>query len=161
MKKMLPRIPIVKTYDEFAAFSQAGRELAKLHLNYETVSEYPLQESYATMYAEHRNYTVSRMKFGGKRGSWDQSVIKYNDYVTLAGVPSDAYKYEVGGKSAIEWIMDRYCRTTDNKNGISKDPNQWSDDPAYILSLLKRVVYVSVESVKIIKNLPDLKKSLP
>lgn len=157
---MLPRIPIVKTYKEFAAFSKAGRQLAELHLNYETVPEYPLRESHATLHAEDRNYAVSKMKFAGKPGNWDRSTIKYNDHIVLSGIPSVAYDYKVSGYSAIEWIMYRYQRTTDKDSGISNDPNKWSDDPTYILSLLKRIVYVSVESMKIIKNLPKLEGSV-
>lgn len=158
---MLPRIPIVKTYKEFAAFSKAGRQLAELHLNYETVPEYPLKESHTTLHAEHRDYTVSKMKFFGRPGNRNKNVIKYNDHVVLSGIPSEAYDYKVNGRSAVEWIMRHYQHTTDEERDISNDPNKWSEDPTYILSLLKRVVYISVESVKIIKNLPDLKKSLP
>jgi len=79
-----------------------------------------------------------------------------NNHVTLSGVPDDAYRYQVNGRSAIEWILDRYQAKTDKASGIVNDPNTWSDDPRYIVDLLARIVRVSLESVKIIDGLPPL-----
>lgn len=156
LSKMLPHIPQVKKRTDFIAFAKAGRKLADLHLHYETVPEYPVKEQYSTMIAEHRNYTVKKMTFAGKQGNYDKSIIKYNNDITLTGIPEQTYEYQVNGKSAIEWIMDRYQQTVHKDSCIANNPNDWSEDPQYILSLLKRVIYVSVESVKIIKSLPEL-----
>ncbi len=84
----------------------------------------------------------------------DLSQIIYNDDITISGIPEEAYRYEVAGRSAIWWIMNRYRIKTDKKSGIVNDPNKWSDDPHYIIELLQRVVTVSVESVKLISALP-------
>ncbi len=86
----------------------------------------------------------------------DKTSIKYNKNLDLSGIPLQAYKYVVNGRSAIEWVMDRYKFKKDNDSDIINDPNEWSDDPDYIIKLLKKVVYVSVESVKIIESLPEL-----
>ena len=67
-------------------------------------------------------------------------------------------EYVVNGKSAIEWIMERYQVTVDKASGIKNDPNEWSEDPRYIVDLLKRIVRVSLESVRIVKALPALKE---
>jgi len=157
LKKMLPRIPFAK---DFWAFSKAGHELAQWHLNYETVEPYPLQQS-----SEHLDlgdkelYQVRKMTFGKTNGKEDKSIIIYNSKIRLGGIPPDAYDYIVNGKPALEWVMERYQVTADKDSGIKNDPNDWAaehDDPQYILNLVKRIVTVSVETVKIVKSLPAL-----
>ena len=104
-----------------------------------------------------KDYKVRKMKFGRDGKEKDKTSIVYNDTITLRGIPPEAYGYVVNGKSAIEWIMDRYQVRTDKDSGIRNDPNDWApDNPRYILDLLKRIVTVSVESVKIINALPPL-----
>ena len=86
-------------------------------------------------------------------------MIHYNDRITLSGIPEEAYRYMLGSRSAIEWIIDRYYVKTDKKSGIVNDPNDWSrevGDPRYILDLLARIVTVSVETMKIVDALPPL-----
>lgn len=157
LKKMLPRIPAVPSVEDFWAFSKAGRELANLHLNYETVEPWPLDEIYHGNQQADDFYRVKKMRFAkGPGGKPDKSTIVYNANITLSGIPLEAYDYVVNGKSAIEWIMDRYQVKTDKNSGIVNDPNQWSDDPRYIVDLVKRIVRVSIETVKIVKRLPGL-----
>lgn len=148
LRKMLPRLPLAK---DFNAFSLAGRELAKWHLNYETVDPYPVTEK-----AAKDNFIVERMRFGKSDNGEDKTTITYNSSVTLTDIPLEAYKYIVNGKSAIEWIMERYAVTTNKDSLIKNDPNQWSDNPRYIIDLLKRVIRISIETVKIVKSLPAL-----
>jgi predicted helicase len=149
LKKMLPRIPYAK---DFWVFSVAGRDLAALHLNYETIEPYTLVEEISGS----ANFTVEKMKFPSKA---DKSKIIYNGTITLSGIPPEAYEYVVNGKSAIEWIMERYAVTVDKDSGIKNNPNDWSDDPRYILDLVKRIVAVSLGSVAIVKGLPALNES--
>ncbi len=165
LKKMLPRIPLASA---FRTFSAAGRNLAYWHLNYETVEPWPLQETTtAFVWAEKAAnlalpvdpsefYHVSKMRFGKNGKDTDKSVIVYNSKVTLSGIPLEAYDYVVNGKPAIEWIMERYQITTDKDSGILNDPNRWSDDPRYIIDLVKRIVRVSMETNKIVNALPPL-----
>ena len=135
---------------------QPRRGLAALHLHYETAPEYPLKEEYNNLIIEHRSHTVIKMRFAGEHRNPDKTAIIYNNGITLTGIPEKAYRYQVNGKSAIEWIMERYQKTTHTESGITNDPNDWSDDPLYILSLLKRIIHISLESVKIIEALPPL-----
>jgi predicted helicase len=86
----------------------------------------------------------------------DKTTIIYNSIVTLSGIPPETYEYIVNGKPALDWIMERYQFTKDKDSGITNDPNDWSDDPRYILDLVKRIVRVSLETVKIVNNLPKL-----
>ena len=69
-------------------------------------------------------------------------------------MPLKAYDYVLNGKSAIEWVMERYAITTDKASGIVNDPNQWSDNPRYILELLLRIIQVSVDTVDLLSQLP-------
>ena len=99
----------------------------------------------------------AEQKAAGER--CDRSVIHYNDRITLSGIPEEAYRYQLGSRSAIEWIIDRYWVKTDKASGIVNDPNDWSrevGDPRYILDLLARVVTVSVETMQIVDSLPPL-----
>jgi predicted helicase len=86
----------------------------------------------------------------------DKSTIIYNSRIRLSGIPPETYQYVVNGKSAIEWVMERYAVTVDKDSGIKNDPNLWSDDARYIIDMVKRVVRVSVETVRIVKALPTL-----
>jgi predicted helicase len=156
LKKMLPRIPYAK---DFSSFSKAGRKLAKWHLEYETVDPYPVKEMLSqTRVSAKERYQVTKMSFGKKDGKPDKAVILYNGHVTLSGIPLEAYEYIVNGKPALEWIMERYQVTEDKDSGIKNDPNKWSDDPRYIVDLVKRMVRVSLETVKIVNGLPALQE---
>ncbi len=143
------------------AFSRAGRALADLHLNYETV---PM---YAGAKIEHggkpltdADYRVEKMRHGKQGKDKDRSTVIYNSRITVTGIPLDAYDYVVNGKSAIEWVMERQCVKTDKDSGIVSDANDWAietmGNPRYPLELLLRVVTVSLETIKIVKSLPAL-----
>jgi predicted helicase len=168
LKKMLPRVPLV--IDPWP-FVDAGRRLAELHVGYETVAPYPLgglDTQPPTGRDPYDFYTVGATKMAFGKPSPDQkaggekrdrSTILYNANVTLCGIPEEAYRYQLGSRSAIEWIIDRYHVRTDKTSGIVNDPNDWSrevGDPRYILDLLARVVTVSVETMKIVNCLPPL-----
>lgn len=153
LKMKLPRIPLVSDYEKFWAFSKAGRDLANLHLNYEKVAPCPD----VTVEGDDKNdFIVKKMSFP-KKG--EKQTIIYNDKITLTNIPEKAYEYVVNGKSAIEWIMERYAVTTDQKSGITNNPNDWAtehDKPRYILDLLLSVINVSVQTVDIVNSLPEV-----
>jgi predicted helicase len=154
LKKMLPRIPFVDSAKDFWAFSKAGRELANLHLEYEN---YASPENVEVVGVKSDNFIVQKMKFPAKN---DKSSIIYNRHITIKNIPPKVYDYVVNGKSAVEWIMERYQITTDKKSKIKNDPNDWSkehDNPRYILDLLLSVMTVSLETMEIVKSLPKLK----
>lgn len=153
LKKMLPRLPLVEKPVDFWSFSKAGRSLADLHLNYETQPACPKVKVEG---AESGNFRVEKMRFPNKT---DKSVIEYNAWIRLSNIPLNAYDYVVNGRSAIEWIMERYQIKTDKASGITNDPNDWADEhgkPRYILDLLLSIVTVSLETLKIIKTLPPI-----
>jgi predicted helicase len=161
LKKMLPRIPKLSDASDFVSFAAAGRKLSALHLDYESVAPYPLEMVISTSQPNTSpDLRVTKMHFAGKAGSWDKSTIRYNDEITLTGIPDAAHEYMLGSRSAIEWIIERYRVKPDKDSGIVNDPNDWAaehDDPEYILDLLKRIVTVSVETVAIVNALPSLR----
>ncbi len=138
LKRELPRIPFAPN---FAAFACAGKELARLHVEYESLDPWPLQliENRDVPYSER----VTKMKLSPDRRS-----LKVNDSVTLAGIPPETFEYRLGSRSALEWVIDQY-----QVKGES-DPNR-EDDPGYIVRLVGQVVRVSVETVELVGSLPD------
>ncbi|OBQ41584.1 MAG: endonuclease [Anabaena sp. MDT14b] len=150
---MLPRIPFTA---DFWTFSQAGRELAYWHINYETIEPYELEEFKKELYLDDEDYQVEKMVFGKHKNGIDKTIIIYNSKLTLSQIPLEAYEYIVCDKSALEWIMERYKVTKDKDSGIINDPNHWSENPRYIVDLVKRIVRVSLETVKIVNSLPAL-----
>lgn len=153
LKKMLPRIPLVDSADDFWHFSRAGRQLADLHINYEQV---PPFAGVCVTGAESGFFRVEKMRFP-RKGQRD--TILFNSKITVSGIPEQAYEYVVNGKSAIEWIMERYQITVHKDSGIKNDPNDWSDEvgnPRYILDLLLSIINVSIQTVEIVKGLPKL-----
>lgn len=152
LKKMIPRIPMAA---DFWSFSRAGRELAEWHLGYETVEPWPL-EGLPAATTPLESLRVEKMRFAGSGKNVDRSTIVINRHVTLRGIPAEAYDYQVNGKSAIEWIMDRYEVKVDKDSGIRNDPNLWSEDPRYIVDLVARIVRVSLETVRIVTGLPSI-----
>lgn len=162
LTKMLPRVPLAASADDFNAFAGAGASLMKLHIGYEGVEPYPLEElvTPAADLDEYELYSVgAKMKFQGSGKSVDKSTLIYNPQVTLRGIPDEAHRYQLGSRSALEWIIDRYWVRTDKASGIVNDPNTWSrehENPRYIVDLVRRVVTVSVETMKIVDSLPSI-----
>ncbi|MBD2146782.1 type ISP restriction/modification enzyme [Sphaerospermopsis sp. FACHB-1194] len=153
LKKMLPRIPYTR---DFWTFSKAGRELAEYHINYETIEPYEIKEFSPEIYLDTQDYRVEKMVFGRNKNGIDKTTIIYNSKITLSQIPLETYEYIVCDKSALEWVMERYKITKDKDSGIVNDPNHWSEDPRYIVDLVKRIVRVSLETVRIVKSLPAL-----
>lgn len=160
LEKELPRIPCVKKIEDFWVLSNAGRNLAKLHLNYETIEPFK-----ATIDAGSLSYSqlgkddfyVEKMKFANKS---EKDTVIYNNKIRIKNIPIEAYDYIVNGKSALEWVMERQSVSTHKDSGIMNDANNWAieamDNPRYPLELFLRVITVSLETQKIVNSLPKL-----
>lgn len=165
LKKSLPRLPLVESPDDFWAFSRAGHSLAELHLGYEHVEPYAgcrILLAPLTNRGDEISYLIDdKMRFGKLDSKTaDKRVIHYNAGITIENIPLEAYDYVVNGKSAIEWVMERYAVKTDPASRIENNPNDWCrehDDPKYIYNLLLRIITVSLETMKIVRSLPKLK----
>jgi predicted helicase len=153
LKKQLPRLPLVEDVREFWTFSKSGRQLAELHVNYEEVPPFP---GIKVSGDDGKSYRVEKMRFPLKG---QKETIIYNSKITISNIPAKAYEYKINGKSAIEWVMERYQLTTHDESEITNDPNDWAAEvgnPRYILDLLLSVINVSVQTVGIVSQLPKL-----
>ncbi len=158
LKKMLPRLPLVEDGKDFWAFSQAGKQLAKLHLEYE---HHPKPKELVLYIKEGLlvDYKVYKMRFAKKDKETDKSIIDYNSQISIQNIPLRAYEYVVNGKSAIEWIMERYQITQHKESKIDNNPNDWAsecENPKYIFDLLLSVIHLSLASLDIIEKLPQV-----
>ena len=146
LKRDLPHIPFA---EDFWGFTNAGRELADLHVNYESVPKYDGLK-YIETPGLPIDWRVEKMKL-----SRDKTQLVYNDFLTLDGIPAAAYDYRLGNRSALEWIVDQYRVKTDKRSGIVNDPNR-ADQPQYIVDLIARIITVSLKTVEVVGKLPAL-----
>ncbi len=159
LKKSLPRIPFVV---DFAGFAAAGRALYEMHRDYETAQRYPLSGLDTSPVGDPYDFYAvgeKKMRYLGSGADKDHTSIRFNDHITLAGIPEEAHRYRLGSRSALDWIIDRYHIKTDKNSRIVNDPNAWAREvgnPRYILDLLARVVTVSLETMVIVDALPAL-----
>lgn len=156
LKKELPHIPIVEKVEDFIDFSEAGRKLADLHLDYGNVPPCP---AVILTGADKGNFIVQKMKFAGRTGAWDKTRIIYNSDIEISNIPLRAHEYIVNGRSAIEWIMESYRVKVDKDSGIKNDPNDWAKKharPRYILDLLLSIINLSLKTLDIVEKLPRL-----
>ncbi len=145
LKRDLPHIPFAA---DFRAFAKAGARLADIHIGYEQMPAYPL--SMVETPGKPLTWRVEKMRL-----SRDKTQIRYNEFLTLEGIPAQAFDYRLGNRSALEWVLDQYRVKVDKRSGIVNDPNR-DDDPQYIVKLIQKVITVSVETVEIVESLPEL-----
>ena len=152
LKRSLPRFHFV---DDFWKFAEAGKQLANLHINYDSVQKYDKLTLKETP-NRSLDWRVEEMKF-----QKDKTEICYNDFLMIEDIPVETHDYKLGDKSALEWIVDQYSVTEDydeekdSGSRIVNDPNREAE-PQYIVDLIARVITVSLETVEIIKSLPEL-----
>ncbi len=146
LKRDLPHILFTT---DFWAFATAGAQLADLHVNYESQPKYEklrlMQNPKVPL-----NWRVEKMRL-----SKDKTQLKYNEFLTLEGIPAEAFAYRSGTRSALEWVIDQYRVKTHSRSGLVTDPN-CADAPRYIVDLVARVITVSLRTVAIVKRLPAL-----
>ena len=151
LSKELPRVLYAPN---FRSFATVGRRLTKLHLGYETCDEYPLE-----MRHDHSGEPrPEHFRIGTKKMKWtvpEKSELVVNEQIRLRGIPAAAHQYEVNGRTPIEWFIDRYQIKQDKRSGLVNDPNGWFEDPRDLISAFRRIVQVSVETVRIVAELPE------
>ena len=143
LKRDLPHIPFAL---DFWTFAKAGARLAKIHVDYEQMPAYPL--NIVETPGKPLNWRVEKMRL-----SRDKTQIRYNEFLTLEGIPEKAFAYRLGNRSALEWVLDQYRVKVDKRSGIVNDPNR-ADDQQYIVQLIGKVIAVSLETVEIVEGLP-------
>ena len=149
LAKDLLRIPMATDFHGFAA---AGQALARLHLEYEACDEYPLETELKPENPQPEHFRIGTRAM--RLRTEDKSTLIVNDHIRLSGIPAEAHRYVVNGRTPLEWFIDRYRITTDKRSGITNDPNGWFDDPRDLIAAIKRIVHVSVETIYIVETLP-------
>ena len=164
LAKGLPRIPCVRSLEDYRAFRDAGRKLGELHVGYEAVDPCPsaVIDTGGAWLPENPEiaYRVTRMKHPGTGKNKDRSTVIYNNHITIREIPDAAWDYVVNGKPALSWVMARQCVKTDKASGIVSDANRYAvetvGDPRYPLDLFLRTITVSLETLHITRSLPAL-----
>ena len=146
LKRALPHILFA---EDFWGFATAGAQLADLHVNYESCPKDD-KLKYIETPGVPIDWCVEKMRL-----SKDKTQLKYNDFLTLDGIPAEAFDYRLGNRSALEWVVDQYRVKTDKRSGIVNDPNR-EVEPRYIVDLIARVIHVSLKTVEIVAKLPPL-----
>ena len=155
LAKELPRIPFAP---DFHAFADAGCALAALHLGYETCQEFPLDLAYSQPgdpRPEHYRMSKRAMRYADD----EKTVLIVNDHLRISGIPAEAHRYQVNGRTPLEWVIDRYKLTQDKESGIVNDPNCWFDDPRNLIAAIQRLVHVSVNTTRVVESLPEAVES--
>ncbi|GAA9729871.1 hypothetical protein VN0052_05960 [Helicobacter pylori] len=143
LAKEAPRIALS---DDFKELSTLGKELAELHLNYESGEMHDSVKYTTLMNAEIEGYyDVDKMT---KKGD----CILYNQNIAITKIPKKAFDYVVNGKSAIDWVIECYQKTTDKESLIENNPNDYAGGK-YIFELLYRVIKLSEKSVDLIEKI--------
>ena len=168
LAKEIPRIPCVASAEDYRAFRDAGQRLGELHVGYESVDRYPAELDTGSASLEGMGpktaYRVTKMRHPGTGLNKDRSTVIYNPHITVRGIPEEAWEYVVSGKPALQWVMLRQCVQTHKASGIVSDANRYAietvGDPRYPLDLLLRVITVSLETMKIVRALPEVSAAL-
>ncbi|MDE6677803.1 MAG: DEAD/DEAH box helicase family protein [Ruminococcus sp.] len=149
LSKEMPRIPFLKGFSEYV---RIGKALADVHLHYEEPIE--PSEIGLTIEINKEDYTVKQMKFLKSGKNVLKDTIIFNENITISGIPDRVYDYIINGKSAVEWVMERYAITTDKASGITDNPNDYGDEK-YIFNLLISVMSVSLKTIELIDSMPE------
>ena len=166
LSKELPHIPLAADPDHFTTLVAAGHELGDLHVGFDRVDPWPLEFANGSWDAPAGSdpatyFRVQKMKLGGTQKEPDRTTLIYNSNITVTGIPADAWDYEVNGKPALKWVMDRQAVSTHRDSGIVNDANHYATetigDPSYPLKLLACVIRVSMETNRIVEGLPEPK----
>ncbi|GAA7842031.1 DEAD/DEAH box helicase family protein [Helicobacter pylori] len=147
LKKEEPRTALSPDFKELSVL---GKQLDELHLNYESGEMHESVERATLMNAEEKGYyDVETMKKEMKKG---ECRIVYNKNITITKIPKKAFEYALNGKSAIDWVIERYQKTTDKDSLIENNPNDYKGGK-YVFELLLRVIKLSEKSVDLIEKI--------
>lgn len=184
LRRDLPRVPFARDFEDFQRFVSVGERLADLHVNYEAVPEWDgLEWSGAedflskkrTLHERQAFFALGyeKMKLRGIKVKDGEELpatltLEYNGNLTISGIPREVLAYKLGTRSALEWVVERYCITADavkeqadgtkRGSGIINDPNRSEAmlrEPEYVARLVGRVVRLSMETQALVRSLPE------
>jgi predicted helicase len=147
LQKILPRIPLVENFTEF---KDIGKKLIDLHVNYESLDQYPLHGIPKEL------IELKKIRYGKHGGQVDKGTLIINDVIEVKDIPLEAHEFRLLDKSALDWVVEKYQYEVDAKTQIEQDPLQYSGS-GYVLSLIGKIVSLSLDSVSLVDQLPRLK----
>jgi predicted helicase len=164
LKREFPRIPL---YDDFWQWAEWGKQLMDLHVNYEKAKGYALSLSFpnavvgnpgqgAGVDSRLRRAGMTNKKLKPKlKADKNANAIIIDDETTLTGIPKEAWEYKLGNRSALEWVLDQYKESTPSDPTIAEKFNtyKFADYKKEVIELLKKVCTVSVETMKIVRQM--------
>jgi predicted helicase len=128
--------------------AEIGEKLISLHLGYESVKGFALE------WLENPKEPLSYRVTGHMKLNAEAGTVEINSSLTLAGIPPQSFDYVLGTRSAIEWVVDQYRLEEDEEGNIISDPNDPQDEQ-YIVQLIQRVTSISIETLDLIRQLPE------
>jgi predicted helicase len=148
LKRDFPRIPF---YEDFKKWSDWGKTLMDLHINYESIEAFPLKEI--------TNNEIKNPKVKLKADK-ENGLITIDESTIISGIPKEAWNYKLGSRSAIEWVLDQYKEKKPSDKTIEEKFNSYkfSDYKTHVIELIKKVCTVSVETMKIINEMENIQK---
>lgn len=158
LRKEAARIELPRSLAEFQKLADAGRKLAAMHLNYETMAPLELEIEEADGFERDNptHYEVEKMRYGGKRPNLDRSVIHFNRFLTIRSIPMECHSYRLGARSALDWLVNRYAIKTDKRSQIQRNPNRWRENAGsglsggrYLFDLIPRIIDLSLKTIEI------------
>lgn len=166
LKREFPRIPFYKDFWNWAVW---GKTLMNLHINYETVAPYPLKVIASDTKAEHKRVIKDmfevrepqtlyaykpkiKVKLRADKAS---GLIEIDELTTMTDIPKEAWEYKLGNRSALEWILDQYKEKKPKDPTIAEKFNtyRFADYKDKVIDLLKRVCTVSIETMKVVREM--------
>ena len=160
LKRERPRIPFPENYEIFKTLSELGRELAEFQLNYWNLEEYPLKVEVNPECDPQKEETYyPRLRFDKNK----PTELRYNDCITIKGIPEEVHNWKIAGRSPIEWLAEYLKPRTHRESGITLDPADYikeTGDREYFLRLIKKVVRLSLEVQKVLEELKKVSNSL-
>ncbi len=157
LKRERPRIPFPEDYQTFKTLSELGRKLTELQLNYWNLEEYPLKVEINPECDPQKEETYyPRLKFDRNK----PTELRYNDCITLKGIPEDVHNWKIAGRSPIEWLAEYLKPRTHKESGITIDPADYikeTGEKEYFLKLIKQVVKLSLEVQQVLKEIQKYK----
>ncbi len=145
LAKEAPRIALS---EDFKELSMLSKELGELHLNYESGEMHTSVEHNLLENAEIEGY------YDVEKMTKKEDCILYNQNIAITKIPKKAFDYVMNGKSAIDWVIERYQKTTDKESLIENNPNDYAGGK-YVFELLCRVITLSVKSVDLIEKISE------
>ena len=141
-----PRLPL---YHDFDIWRDMGRELLDLHINFETADPFPLERVDAQAPG---NDASPKVMLRANAQDKARGEIRIDSVTTLRGVPPSAWRYKLGSRSALEWVLDQYKEKKPRDPTIRERFNNYrfADYKERVIDLLRRVTTTSVNTIHVV-----------